>query len=60
VLAPLVGIVGSIQAAETLKVLLGVGDTLTGRLLLIDALAMEFRSLRLRVDPACALCGAAA
>lgn len=60
VLAPLVGIVGSIQAAETLKVLLGAGETLTGRLLLIDALAMEFRSLRLRADPACALCGGGA
>jgi len=60
VLAPLVGIVGSIQAAETIKVLLGVGEPLRGRLLLIDTLAMEFRSLRLRPDPACTVCGGGA
>jgi adenylyltransferase/sulfurtransferase len=53
VLAPVVGIIGTIQATEVLKVLLGVGDTLDGRLLLLDALSMEWRSMRLRKDPAC-------
>lgn len=56
VLAPLVGIVGSIQAAETLKVLTGVGETLSGRLLLLDALNMEIRTVRLRGDPGCPVC----
>ncbi len=59
VLAPAAGIVGSIQAAETLKLLLGVGQTLTGRVLLLDALAMEWRELKLRKDPACPVCGGA-
>lgn len=53
VLAPVVGIIGTIQATEVLKVLLGIGDTLDGRLLLLDALSMEWRSMRLRKDPAC-------
>ena len=56
VLAPLLGIVGSIQATEVLKVLLEVGETLTGRLLLLDTLAMEWRTVRLRRDPACPVC----
>jgi len=58
VFAPLVGIIGSIQAAEALKVLIGMGRNLTGRLLLLDALAMEWRSVRLAKDPQCAVCGA--
>ena len=57
VIAPLVGIVGSMQAVEALKVLLDVGETLGGRLLLLDALRMEWRSVRLRKDPACPVCG---
>ncbi|MEO8165879.1 MAG: molybdopterin-synthase adenylyltransferase MoeB [Betaproteobacteria bacterium] len=57
VFAPLVGIIGSIQAAEALKLLMGVGRALTGRLLLLDALAMEWRSVRLQKDPLCAVCG---
>jgi molybdopterin-synthase adenylyltransferase len=57
VFAPLTGIVGSIQAAEALKVLIGAGETLNGRLLLLDALAMELRTIRLARDPACAVCG---
>ena len=57
VLGVLPGIVGSIQAAETLKLLLGNGDTLVGRLLLFDALRMKFREMRLRRDPACPVCG---
>ncbi|RMD70568.1 MAG: molybdopterin-synthase adenylyltransferase MoeB, partial [Gammaproteobacteria bacterium] len=57
VLAPLVGIIGSIQALEAIKVLLGMGETLAGRLLLLDALTMEWRTLRLPRDPACPTCG---
>jgi molybdopterin-synthase adenylyltransferase len=57
VLAPAVGIIGSIQAVETLKVLLGIGRTLAGRLLLFDALVMEWREMKLRKDPACPVCG---
>ena len=57
VLAPVVGIVGSIQATETLKVLTGAGDPLYGRLLLMDAMCMEFRSVRLPADPHCPICG---
>lgn len=56
VLAPVAGIVGSIQATETLKLLLGAGQTLTGRVLLLDALTMEWRELKLRRDPACPVC----
>ena len=58
VFAPLVGIVGSLQAAEALKVLTGTGEPLTGRLLLIDALSMQIRTVVLKKDPACAACGA--
>ena len=51
------GIVGTIQALETLKLLLGIGDPLIGRLLLFDGLKMDFRELVLRKDPACPICG---
>ncbi|MDE2719943.1 molybdopterin-synthase adenylyltransferase MoeB [Candidatus Palauibacter polyketidifaciens] len=57
VLGVLPGIVGSIQANEAIKWLTGIGDTLAGRLLLIDALRMEFRSLDIAPDPECAVCG---
>jgi adenylyltransferase/sulfurtransferase len=57
VLGILPGIVGTIQAAEAVKLILGVGDTLAGRLLLIDALGMEFRELKVRPDPECPVCG---
>ena len=57
VLGVLPGIVGSIQAIETIKVLLGKGDTLVGRLLVFDALRMKFRELRLRKNPECPVCG---
>jgi sulfur-carrier protein adenylyltransferase/sulfurtransferase len=57
VLGVLPGVVGLIQATETLKVLLGQGQTLSGRLLSYDALAMTFREYRVRRDPACAVCG---
>lgn len=56
VFAPLVGIVGSTQAAEALKMLMGTGETLNGRLLMLDALTMQWRSVRLRKDPACPVC----
>jgi len=58
VFAPLTGIIGSIQAAETLKLLAGAGETLAGRLLLLDALAMQIRTIRLQKDPACPVCRA--
>ncbi len=57
VMAPLVGIVGSIQAAETIKLITGAGEPLRGRLLLIDALSMEFQSIVLKRNPDCADCG---
>jgi molybdopterin/thiamine biosynthesis adenylyltransferase len=57
VLAPAAGIIGSIQAVETLKVLLGIGQTLAGRLLLFDALNMEWHEVKLRKDPVCPVCG---
>jgi adenylyltransferase/sulfurtransferase len=57
VLGVLPGIVGSIQAMETIKLLLKAGDSLSGRLLLFDALAMRFRELKLRKNPNCPMCG---
>src|SRR5580704_16590532 len=57
VLGVLPGIVGSIQAAETLKLIIGKGESLVGRLLLFDALAMRFRELKLRKNPNCPMCG---
>ncbi len=60
VLGVLPGLVGTIQAAETLKLLLGVGEPLAGRLLMVDGLRMEFRTMRVRRDPACPACGAGA
>jgi sulfur-carrier protein adenylyltransferase/sulfurtransferase len=57
VLGVLPGIVGSIQAMETIKLLLKAGDSLVGRLLLFDALAMKFRELKLRKNPHCPVCG---
>jgi adenylyltransferase/sulfurtransferase len=57
VFAPLVGIIGSMQAAEAIKILTGIGTPLFGRLMLLDALAMEWRTLRIPADPACPVCG---
>jgi molybdopterin/thiamine biosynthesis adenylyltransferase/rhodanese-related sulfurtransferase len=57
VLGVLPGIVGSLQANETIKLLLGIGDPLVGRLLLFDALATEFNEVRLRKDASCPVCG---
>jgi adenylyltransferase/sulfurtransferase len=57
VLGVLPGLVGAIQAAETLKLIIGKGEPLIGRLLLFDALAMRFRELKLRKNPECPVCG---
>ena len=59
VIGPLVGLVGSLQALEALKLLAGFGEPLVGRLLLIDALGARFRELRVKRDPACSVCGPA-
>ena len=58
VFAPLVGIIGTVQAAEALKLLCGAGETLAGRLLLLDAMSMEWTSIRIARNPDCAVCGA--
>src|SRR5688572_21278269 len=57
VLGVLPGLVGVIQATETIKLILGVGETLIGKLLLVDALALRFRTVRLNKDPQCPSCG---
>lgn len=56
VLSPVVGIIGSIQATEAIKVLLDIGDCLDGKLLMLDALHMELRTLKLKKDPQCPAC----
>lgn len=56
VIAPVTGIVGSIQALEAMKLIMNIGDTLTGRLLLLDGLTMEWNSLKLRKSPCCPTC----
>ena len=58
VLGAVTGVMGTLQATETIKEILGIGESLAGRLLIWDALAASFRTIRLRPDPACALCGA--
>ncbi|MCG6967311.1 MAG: molybdopterin-synthase adenylyltransferase MoeB [Chromatiaceae bacterium] len=57
VVAPLVGVIGAMQALETIKLLCRVGEPLGGRLLMLDALRMHWRELRLRPDPGCPVCG---
>lgn len=57
VVAPLLGIVGSVQALETLKVLMKIGQVLKGRLLLLDGLKMEWHAMTFQRDPACPVCG---
>ncbi len=57
VLGVLPGIIGTIQALETIKLILGIGEPLIGKLLLFDALKMKFRELKLRKDPECPVCG---
>jgi molybdopterin/thiamine biosynthesis adenylyltransferase len=56
VFAPLVGIIGAMQAAEALKILMGAGEPLNGKLLLLDALNMDVRTIKLKKDPACPVC----
>ena len=55
-MAPLVGIIGSVQAMETIKVITGIGSTLTGRLLLLDASTMQWREMKLPRDKDCEAC----
>ena len=57
VIAPITGIVGSIQALEAMKLIMAIGENLTGRLLLLDGLSMEWQTLRLKKNPACPTCG---
>lgn len=59
VFAPLTGIIGTMQAAEALKLVAGIGESLNGRLLLFDALSTDWRSIQLARDPACPVCGSA-
>ena len=58
VFAPLVGIIGTTQAAEALKLIMNIGESLQGRLLLLDALAMEWRTIKLSKDSTCTVCSA--
>ncbi len=60
VVAPLLGIIGSVQALEALKVLAGIGEPLRGRLLMLDGLRMEWHSMRFKRDPQCPVCGPSA
>jgi molybdopterin/thiamine biosynthesis adenylyltransferase len=57
VMAPLVGIIGTLQALEAIKLITGIGSTLTGRLLFLDAQTMQFREMKLKKNPACPCCG---
>jgi molybdopterin/thiamine biosynthesis adenylyltransferase len=57
VIAPLVGIIGTLQAMECIKLIAGIGKTLTGRLLFLDAQTMQFREMALKKNPDCACCG---
>ncbi len=59
-LGAVTGVMGTLQATEALKLILGIGEDLSGRLLLWDALDARFRAVKLKRDPACALCGEAA
>jgi molybdopterin/thiamine biosynthesis adenylyltransferase len=58
VLAPLTGMVGAIQAMEAMKLIVGTGESLSGRLLIVDAAAAEWRTVKVAKDPACKVCGA--
>ena len=57
VFAPLVGMIGTTQAAEALKLIMNIGESLQGRLMLLDALSMQWRTIKLARDPKCAVCG---
>ncbi len=56
-LGVLPGVIGVIQATETIKLIIGKGELLVGRLLMYDSLAMRFREVRIRRDPSCPICG---
>ena len=56
VLSPLLGVIGSMQAVETLKLIINIGDSLSGRLMMFDALSMSWTEMKLRQDPACPMC----
>jgi len=56
VLSPLLGIIGSMQAVETIKLITGIGETLAGRLMIFDALSMSWQEMKLRQDPSCPVC----
>jgi adenylyltransferase/sulfurtransferase len=58
VFAPLTGVVGALQAMEAVKLLVGAGETLNGRLLLLEAKQSEWRTVRVKRDSACAICAA--
>lgn len=58
VISPLLGIVGSMQAVEAMKLIIGIGETLSGRLLLLDALQMEWHSVQIRKNSNCPVCAA--
>ena len=60
VFAPLVGIIGTVQAAEALKLVMGIGESLANRLLMLDARSMEWTSIRTMKSPDCAVCAGAA
>lgn len=60
VIAPLTGIIGSMQALEAMKLIMGIGANLTGRLLLLDGLTMEWQTMRLKRNPDCPSCGSLA
>jgi len=60
VLGAVTGVMGTLQATEVLKEILGIGESLSGKLLIWDALVTRFRTVRLRADPDCRLCGPAA
>lgn len=57
VFAPLVNMIGALQAAETLKLIAGIGEPLTGKLLMLDALTMQTQTIRIKKNPACPVCG---
>ncbi|MDD4914671.1 MAG: molybdopterin-synthase adenylyltransferase MoeB [Methylococcales bacterium] len=59
VIAPITGIIGSIQALEAMKLIMQIGENLTGRLLLLDGLTMEWQTMRLKKNPLCPTCGKA-
>ena len=58
ILAPVVGVIGTIQAIEAIKIIIGIGKTLCGRLMLFDGAGLEFQTMRLKKDPECPICSA--